>query len=225
MTNLISPFLAVVLGVVIVALWRPKQLRYVKVLLAFSGAFLLSITVFELLPTVFSQSQSSSIGLWIMGGILIQILLESLSKGAEHGHIHINIQSKFPWGLFVGLCLHAFLEGMPIEQYEHLIWGVLVHKLPIAIIISYFLWQSHLSKVKMWLFLCLFALMTPLGTWSIQTFEGLQQYSIEMSALVIGIFLHVSTTILFESSEGHRFDITKLLAIVTAIFLAYMIQH
>jgi hypothetical protein len=46
-----------------------------------------------------------------------------------------------------------------------------------------------------------------------------------MSALVIGIFLHVSTTILFESSEGHRFDITKLLAIVSAILLAYTIQH
>jgi len=225
MTNLISPFLAVVLGVVIVVLWRPKQLRYVKTLLAFSGAFLLSITVFEMLPTVFSHTQSSSLGLWIMGGILIQILLESLSKGAEHGHIHINNQSKFPWGLFVGLCLHAFLEGTPIEQHKHLIWGVLVHKLPIAIIISYFLWQSHLSRSKMWLFLLLFALMTPLGTWSVQTFEGLRKYSIEMSALVIGIFLHVSTTILFESSEGHRFDITKLLAIVSAIFLAFMVQH
>jgi hypothetical protein len=67
--------------------------------------------------------------------------------------------------------------------------------------------------------------MTPLGTWSVQAFEGLQQYSLEMSALVIGIFLHVSTTILFESSEGHRFDITKLLAIVSAILLAYTIQH
>jgi hypothetical protein len=225
MTNLISPFLAVLLGVVIVALWRPKQLRYVKTLLAFSGAFLLSITVFELLPTVFSHSQSSSLGLWVMGGILIQILLESLSKGAEHGHIHVNIHSEFPWGLFVGLCLHAFLEGTPIEHHEHLLWGVLIHKLPIAIIISYFLWKSHLSRPKMGMFLLLFALMTPLGTWSVQTFEGLQQYSLEMSALVIGIFLHVSTTILFESSEGHRFDITKLLAIVSAILLAYTIQH
>lgn len=225
MTNLISPFLAVVLGVVIVALWRPKQLRYVKTLLAFSGAFLLSITVFDMLPTVFSRTQSSSLGLWIMGGILIQILLESLSKGAEHGHIHINNQNKFPWDLFLGLCLHAFLEGTPIEKHEHLIWGVLVHKLPIAIIISYFLSQSHLSRSKMWLFLLFFALMTPLGTWSVQTFESLREYSIEMSALVIGIFLHVSTTILFESTEGHRFDITKLTAIVSAIFLAYMIQH
>jgi len=223
--NLILPFITVVLGAAVVIVWRPKQLRYVKNLLAFSGAFLLSITVFEMLPTVFSHTQSSSLGLWIMGGILIQILLESLSKGAEHGHIHINTHSKFPWGLFVGLCLHAFLEGTPIEQHEHLIWGVLVHKLPIAIIISYFLWQSHLSKAKMWVFLLLFALMTPLGTWSVHTFEGLQQYSIEMSALVIGIFLHVSTTILFESSEGHRFDITKLLAIVSAIFLAFMVQH
>jgi hypothetical protein len=77
----------------------------------------------------------------------------------------------------------------------------------------------------MWFFLCLFALMTPLGTWSVHTFEALQQYTMEMSAFVIGIFLHVSTTILFESTEEHRFDTTKLLAIITAILLAYTIQH
>lgn len=225
MKNLVLPFITVVLGAVVVTLWQPKQLKPIKILLAFSGAFLLSITVFELLPSVFGQTHNGHLGLWVMGGILVQILLESFSKGAEHGHVHGHDSTKFPWGLFTGLCLHAFLEGTPVEQHDHLIWGIVIHKLPIAILISYFLWKSPLSELKMWLFLGVFALMTPLGTWSVQTFEGLQSYIFELSAFVIGMFLHVSTTILFESAEGHRFHSTKLLAIVSAILLAYLIHH
>ena len=225
MTNLILPFVSVILGALVVVLWKPKQLKPIKILLAFSGAFLLSITVFELLPAVFGSTHDGHLGLWVMGGILIQIFLESFSKGAEHGHIHLNHTNRFPWGLFMGLCLHAFLEGTPIDQHEHLIWGVLIHKLPIAILIAYFLWKSPLSKLQIWLFLFVFAIMTPIGTWSVQAFNGLQKITMELNALVIGIFLHVSTTILFESAEGHRFNSTKLLAIVGAILLAYFIHH
>jgi zinc and cadmium transporter len=34
-------------------------------------------------------------------------------------------------------------------------------------------------------------------------------------AVVIGIFLHISTTILFESGAGHRFNLYKMAAIIT----------
>jgi hypothetical protein len=40
-------------------------------------------------------------------------------------------------------------------------------------------------------------------------------YSDEITAIVIGIFLHISTTILFESSSDHRFNIYKMIAIIT----------
>ena len=39
-------------------------------------------------------------------------------------------------------------------------------------------------------------------------------------ALVIGIFLHISTTILFESSEEHRFNYYKLITILLGAGLA-----
>jgi hypothetical protein len=41
--------------------------------------------------------------------------------------------------------------------------------------------------------------------------------------MVIGVFLHISTTILFESSEGHKFNLNKILAIIVAITIAYFI--
>jgi hypothetical protein len=33
-------------------------------------------------------------------------------------------------------------------------------------------------------------------------------------AVVVGIFLHISTTILFESSENHRFNLIKFVVIL-----------
>jgi hypothetical protein len=41
-------------------------------------------------------------------------------------------------------------------------------------------------------------------------------------AIVVGIFLHISTTILFESTDGHNFSTTKIFAIVTGAILAIL---
>ena len=44
-----------------------------------------------------------------------------------------------------------------------------------------------------------------------------------ITALVIGVFLHISTVILFESSEGHKFNLRKLLVIIVGIVIAYFL--
>ena len=43
-----------------------------------------------------------------------------------------------------------------------------------------------------------------------------------LMAFVIGIFMHISTTILFESSDIHRFNFAKLAAIVVGTALAIL---
>ncbi|PKG52767.1 ZIP family metal transporter [Olleya sp. 1-3] len=223
MQNFIFPIIAVVLGYLIVLLFKPKHNRSLKLLLAFSGSFLLSITVFDFLPEVYN-SFDKPIGLFIMIGILLQIILEFFSKGAEHGHVHIDKSSvDFPWLLFISLSIHSVLEGIPIEAHDHLIYGVIIHKLPVAIILSTFFLASNLSKSKSIMFLLLFALMTPLGVFLSMQFQFFENYYYEVSALVIGIFLHISTTILFESSEGHKFNLAKLSTIVLGIIIAYLI--
>ena len=223
MQNILLPILSVGFGFLIVLFLKPSQDRNLKLLLAFSGAFLLSITVFDFLPEVY-VSNNKPIGLFIMIGILLQIILEFFSKGAEHGHMHLDKSaSAFPWILFISLCIHSVLEGIPIEAHENLIYGIIIHKLPVAIILSTFFLASQLSKMKIAFFLIMFALMTPLGVILSNEFEFFQNYYYEISALVIGIFLHISTTILFESSEGHKFNLTKLITIVSAIAIAYFI--
>jgi len=48
-------------------------------------------------------------------------------------------------------------------------------------------------------------------------------YSNEINAVAIGIFLHVSTTILFESSKNHSFNLSKMVAVCIAVVIAYFI--
>jgi zinc transporter ZupT len=222
MINFILPIVTVLIGYLFVLVFKPTKQKNLKLLLAFSGAFLLSITVFNFLPEVFNNNNDKTIGLFIMIGILLQIILEFFSKGAEHGHVHLSKnESVFPWLLFISLSIHSVLEGLPIEAHDNLIYGIIIHKLPVAIILSTFFLASQLSHIKILFFLALFALMTPLGVLLSQETDIFKIYYTEISALVIGIFLHISTIILFESSEGHKFNLTKLISIIVAITVAY----
>lgn len=207
-----------------VVLARPRKKEGLRLLLAFSGSFLLALTLFELLPGVYKEADPKTIGIFIMLGILLQIFLEFFSKGAEHGHVHLNSKaSDFPWLLFVSLCIHAFLEGIPIEGNNTILYGILVHKIPIAIILSIFLVGSKIQPLYGALFMIVFSLMTPLGSYAASKFEFISNYSAPINAVVIGVFLHISTVILFESTEGHTFNLRKLTAIVLGTTIAYFL--
>ncbi|HLV13683.1 MAG TPA: ZIP family metal transporter [Xanthomarina sp.] len=224
MNKYLLPVLAVLIGALIVLVVKQKRSLFTRLLLSFSGAFLLALTLFDLLPEVYHHVEAKKTGLFIMFGILLQIVLEFFSKGAEHGHIHIHKDStQFPWLLFISLCIHSFLEGFPIHQHNDMVYGVLIHKIPIATLITSFLVQSQYSKMQVAGFLIFFAAMTPLGTFVSNSSSISEDYIYLINAIVIGIFFHISTVILFESSEGHKFNLSKLLAIFFGVAIAYMI--
>ncbi|WP_299213035.1 ZIP family metal transporter [uncultured Dokdonia sp.] len=220
MTAILLPIFAVLIGFSIAIIAKPTINSSIKLLLSFSGAFLLAITIFEFLPEIY-VTQNKEIGIYIIAGLLVQILLEFGSKGAEHGHTHQKNTTHFPWFLFISLCVHALIEGFPISENEHILYGIVVHKVPIAIIISSFL---LLSKMKLWqsiIFIIVFALMTPLGSFINQQEFILESYKAPINAFVVGVLLHVSTTILFESSKNHQFNASKLGVILLGFIIAY----
>jgi zinc transporter ZupT len=222
--NYILPILGVLLSFAFVYITKPKKKEHFKLLLAFSGAFLLALTIFELLPQVYLGPSGKTMGMYIMGGILLQIFLEFFSKGAEHGHVHLsNESSEFPWLLFASLSVHSLLEGLPIHSNHTIVYGILIHKIPIAIILSIFLLGSKLKPIYALLFILLFSIMTPLGTFLSANVQALSDYAMPLNALVIGVFLHISTVILFESSEGHKFNLRKLVVIILGITIAYFL--
>lgn len=220
--NYILLFLAVAIGFTIAYTLSNKEVKRMSIYLAFSGAFLLSMTILELLPEVFGMP-TDRIGICIMGGVLLQICLEFFSKGAEHGHVHIHLEEKtFPWLLFLSLSIHSLLEGFPISDNNNIMVGIIVHKIPVSIILSFFFIKANYSKRITILFMTLFALMTPAGNY-ISHYEFFQSFHSEITAVVIGIFLHVSTTILYESSKDHKFNLAKLVTIIVGIIAAFLI--
>ena len=208
-----------------------------KLILAFSGAYLLAITVLHLIPDIYSLSSpageglAGEVGIFILAGFLLQIFIEYFSEGIEHGHIHVHKHEEktFPVTVMLALSVHSFLEGMPLagnlnETKQSLATGIILHNFPIAIALMSMLIQSGQKKGNAVMWLVVFALMTPLGALTGNLLEGniglITNYSNYLMAIVVGIFLHVSTTILFESSEHHRFHLMKLAVILTGMGLA-----
>lgn len=209
--------------------------KNLKLILSFSGAFLFAICALHLIPEVYS-SGTDHVGVYILIGFFAQILLEFLSEGIEHGHIHVHKQhhkeQAFPYAMMIGLSVHSFLEGMPLanignHSHDSLLTGIVMHNIPIAMALMTMLLQSHISKRNAILWLIVFALVTPLGTFTSYAIgqnmiEGFAVYFDRIMGVVIGIFLHISTTILFESSENHRFNLIKFIIILMGAGFALM---
>jgi zinc transporter ZupT len=217
---------SVIAGAIIVELFSIKKSKNIQVLLTFSGAYLLAVSMLHLIPEIFTNTTTNNIGIFILAGFLIQILLEYFSQGIEHGHFHKS--NTIPLSVLISLCLHALLEGIPLGGHLHnhahnaLLTGIVLHKLPVSIVLMSFFFQSNISKKKAYILLLLFALMSPLGVFSGNLFTSLANYQNEIMAIVVGIFLHISTTILFESSDGHKFSLQKILAIIIGTFIAIL---
>ena len=221
--NYLLPLLSVLLGYILASIIKPKVKTKLKLLLAFSGSFLLSITVMHLLPEVY-ENNNQSVEIYIMLGILFHIILEFFSKGAEHGHVHgPKKMLHMPWLLFISLCIHAFLEGFPVSHHHNLALGIAIHHFPIAIILTIFFVNSKLDSKAIFAFMLTFAIMTPLGTIISDYLPILNDYYTEITAVVIGILFHISSTIIFESSEGHKFNVAKVSMIILGVVLAYFI--
>ncbi|MFO0477725.1 MAG: ZIP family metal transporter [Bacteroidota bacterium] len=220
--------------------------KYLRFLLAFSAAYLFAISVTHLLPECYEKTNTKLIGFFILVGFFIQILIEYFSAGIEHGHIHAHSASckkHLPIGMISGLYLHSFLEGLPIYQsgeittqsssllstQESLIFGITLHNIPIAIAFVSLLLEHQSSKLKAIVLLIGFALMAPVGClisyalnyFGVNNIDGFLKLSF---ALVIGIFLHISTAIMFETGENHKYNLAKIGSMIAGVLLAAYIS-
>jgi zinc and cadmium transporter len=236
-------FISVILsGAILLVIQIPKT--PMRLLLAFSGAFLFAISMLHLIPELYASHAVNNIGMWILAGFLVQLLLEYLSQGIEHGHIHKHGKddahldhhgARIPYGVVTGLCLHAFLEGMPLgietsdpKIFPPFLTGIVLHNIPIAIAFMGLLLHLGHSKGKAFFLLGIFALMTPLGMVAshfigTQLQGDLAPYFSAVTGVVVGIFLHISTTILFESTENHRFNALKFATILLGVVAAWLL--
>lgn len=200
-----------------------------KLSLVFAGAYLFAITVIHILPELYYNAENpTTIGVYVLLGFFLQQLLEYFSAGAEHGHIHKHthehsqsLSSAIP--VLVALSIHSLLEGTLLAHpgtihAEHdataLLFGIVLHKGPAAFaLVTILLCYLKNKKVAIFLLL-LFAAASPIGVlignYAIHSDELSPKVFTVLFGLVSGNFLHISTTIVFESSTDHSFNIRKL---------------
>jgi zinc and cadmium transporter len=218
--------------------------QYFKLSLVFAGAYLFSLTVIHILPELFGQhGDNSYIALYVLLGFFIQLVLEYFSEGVEHGHLHHHKEEHnhppYKWvGLLTALCLHAFLEGTLLahpdtihshESSNSVFFGILMHKLPAAFALMSVITCHISARWKTVLILLIFSLASPLGLVLSSLFHDQAFLSdkafVILFAIVSGNFLHISTTIFFESSPDHQFNLKKLLISLLGAAIAVIAEN
>ncbi len=223
-----------------------------RLLLVFAGAYLFGITVVHILPELYIQnSEVGLIGLFVLVGFFLQQVLEYFTSGVEHGHLpsnhdhhhahdhHHQSHTLSAFVLLGALFVHAFLEGAMLAdstaafgfQYDTraILMGIALHRAPAAFALMTVLSVQLHSKRKAVPYLVFFSLAAPIGLF-ISTYlihvEVLSAPALTyLYAIVCGNFLHISTTIVFESSPGHRFDAKKLSVAIIGALLAVVAEH
>jgi zinc transporter ZupT len=223
-----------------------------KLLLVFAGSYLFAITVTHILPELYRQnSELELIGLFVLAGFFLQQLLEYFTSGVEHGHIHTH-EHDHEHGhhhshthrtvsalvLLAALCVHAFLEGSMLAQpttigfgydVNAVLLGIALHTAPASFALMTVLASQLHSKGRALPYLVGFSVAAPMGLLISTYFVEINVMSdtslIYLYALVSGNFLHISTTIVFESSPEHRFHAKKLAVAVVGALVAVAVEY
>jgi zinc transporter ZupT len=185
--------------------------------------------------------------------LLLEYFSEGVEHGhahnhshADHGHTHIHAEDgkkwfkNIPFALLLSLSVHSVIEGIPVfgtltganvvDSHGHnhgndnsLLLGIILHQIPVAIALMTVFISKGMSKSKQWFWLLVFGCMTPIGVvlgMFISPNEDILNF---MLAVVVGMFLHISTTIIFESGENHKYNIAKLSLILLGASLASLL--
>lgn len=195
------------------------------------------------------------IGIFVLAGFFLQHVLEYFTSGVEHGHLHNHTHDHHhhtedhhthhhhgkqlsAFVLLLALCIHAFLEGAMLAQpingdeiynVNAVLLGIVLHRMPAAFALMTVL-SFELGSVKKALpYLVGFSLAAPLGL-LLSDFLSANRLITEagliyLYALVCGNFLHISTTIVFESSPEHRFNAVKLIVALLGAFVAVGVEY
>jgi zinc transporter ZupT len=246
-------FAAALVGGALFIIYQKQSSQQIKLLLSFSAAYLLGLTLLHLFPELF-ESGIEHAGWYVLGGFMLQVVLDFFSHGVEHGHAHshANAGTRFLFTVMASLWIHAFIEGMPfggamevhnhvhdhghahghVHAHDHrssLLLGISLHKITESLVFTALLMNSGVTLKRSIFWLVIFGLMAPMGALTNHflidlNLENFADLTPKVTGVLIGILLHVSTTIIFESEEGHKFNWVKFASILVGIALATLVS-
>lgn len=216
--------------------YNSKSLHY---WLVFAGAYIFSITIVHLIPELFQHSDNPKyLAFFILLGFFMQIFIDFLTSGVEHGHAHQHHTKTPVLSLMIGLTIHAVMDGTILihsdeggDSHSHglgLLLGIVVHKIPAAIVLVTVLSFTIANKKKLLTLLLIFSIATPAGLLFTQAMQEVDMLKSDVFnyvfAIVSGNFLHISTTIYFEASPQHHFNRKRVVYALLGAVLAVLVE-
>ncbi|MEY5044418.1 MAG: hypothetical protein RJA19_1645 [Bacteroidota bacterium] len=137
----------------------------------------------------------------------------AMNDSGVHDHAdHVHVGADFAWA----------------QLDTQLLLGIAMHHIPVAVVIMGLMQALGVTRGRRWLALTAFGLMPALGMglfeWILHSGNAAIQEHLPLvsQGILIGFLLHISTTMLFESGDGHRFNAAKLGVTLTGLLLAVL---
>lgn len=100
--------------------------------------------------------------------------------------------------------------------------GIALHKLPVALALMTILKATVTSRSRRWIWITVFAVVPLVGMGIAGTLPQEVMIFGALNGILVGILLHISTTILFETADGHDFNARKLLTVLCGLLMAFL---
>jgi len=103
---------------------------------------------------------------------------------------------------------------------------ILIHKLPIAAVLMFFLNSIKVKSIKKYTILVAFAATTPIGAIfgeNLYKLELFNDWSINFLAISTGMLLHITTVLIFEDHHNKNNKLKNIVTISTGVITGFLL--
>ncbi len=214
------------IGIFLSSLFR----RFYEPLLTVAGSFILASVVLHF-NHQWQGAHGEMVGWGLLVGIFLQITIEQLTGGIEHGHI-TDVPIKYGTYFMIGLVMHALVEAMPISSlYEYSMWynpiisSIILHRLPASMVFGFIVGRRKKQAFIIWG--SLFLLTAPVGA-----FLGYYVVSDQLlkwfEFVALGSLLYIGSTMVHEQISHHNIGWKQMVILLLGVLLAigiYYLNH
>ncbi len=201
---------------------------------SFSAGVLIATAFLHILPEAIQKGSPSEIGGCILFSFLFLFILEKFIMLHPCEETHCDYHTM---GLtaFVGMTIHTFFDGFALGASilipglgTVVFFAIMAHKIPASFSLASILKKASWSSKKIMLFMFLFSLVIPLGTFAaVEFLHNLDPKFIGRAlALSLGTFIYISTSdFLPEVHRAHSRRFKNLSFFLCGIILMWGIFY
>lgn len=217
-------------GMAIVSFKKKWTEAFLSIVVALSAGFMLSASILRMLPE--SLALSSKAPLFMLIGYLAVYFFESLFSAhfhlGEKAHQGRKFDPTVGISAFIGLCLHAFFDGVSIasgffitQKLGFLIFlATILHKIPEGAMLASIMLTSGLNKRLAFGSTLMLGFSTILGALLTSIVSNMVGLALAIST---GIIIYVAASDLIPKVNEER-ELKNSTAIVSGVVMFYLIE-